>query len=625
MSLHAQDFEDVLEAYASLLGEEDLSHLYDELLDLWEHPINLNLCNDEEIQALFMLSLHEKEALIDYLQRYRPLDAVAELLLVKGWTPYTLQKVRDFVCLTAIEKEWNAKSKSPYPGRWQVKQKFNRRFGETVGDSSYVGSLLSQAYQLSYQHSARCRFGFCFDKDEGEKWGDHQAAYVEICDRKSLQQLIIGDYRMHFGQGLVVSSSGLFGGKSHAGHSLLSQNKTFRAQTSGAESGYFRGLASIWKLSDKSSLAICGALQNIDTNLQDSSFSAIKTDGLHRKEKDLEKKRNVQRMTVGLRQSYRYDHFQWAINAFYYHFDREWQADEQAYKLYYFQGKDGANFSADWRWRIGDCFWGGEWAFDHQGHWAAICHLNAKLHNQIKLSLSLRHFQKEYQAPFAMTFSEKTTVCNEEGLYIAGDFQLQKNCHIRCYVDCYRFPWLRHGVNAPSYGWDSQIDGDWQLNDVFCIKWRYKEKHQQENVVADLAPIGVRPVQATLTRSARGQVIMDAETLRFKSSLQWTQCEQKTAFCLAQEIYYQWTEKPLSINLQHAIFDGDKGLSSYLYSSELSGGMPFVNLSGKGQLVSGLIKYRYSEHIQCHIRARVQAYKTKSALTNIGMLLTFKF
>ncbi|MBO5818155.1 MAG: hypothetical protein J6R21_00475, partial [Bacteroidales bacterium] len=171
-NLLAQDFESYLEDYAEILGEDDLSHLYDELLFLWENPIDLNHCKEEDIQELFMLTPQEKEALLDYLRRYRPLDAVAELLLVKGWTALSLQKVRAFVCVSEMNKPEEYRNRSS-TGVWQVKQKLNYRIGEGVRDSAYRGSILSHSYQLSYRQHQHLRAAFCFDKDEGEVWGDH--------------------------------------------------------------------------------------------------------------------------------------------------------------------------------------------------------------------------------------------------------------------------------------------------------------------------------------------------------------------------------------------------------------------------------------------------------------------
>lgn len=621
--LYAQDFEAYLEDYAELLGQEDLNHLYDELLAIWENPIDLNHCSEEDIHALPMLTLYEKEALVEYLLRYRPLDALSELLMVRGWTPYSLQKVRDFVCLTDMEAKKPKDKQTWKSGKWQVKQKLNFRMGAELADCDYVGSMASHAYQLSYQQRD-WQFGFCLDKDEGERWGDHGGGYLEIKDLPYVRQVVVGDYRIHFGQGLTVSS-GLFGGKSQAATSLLSQTQSFRPQRSCAESGYFRGAAAVVDFSEKASLAFCIDWQKIDTNLEDSVFRSIKTDGLHREDKDLAKKDNVQRLCLGLRQQFRHEQFQWALNAFYYHFDHAWHAEWQAYNHYYFRGKSAANFSADWRWRIGNVFWGGECAFDHLGHWAAICHLNIKPHSDIALFLSLRRFQAAYQAPFAATFSEKSQVCNEEAVFLSGHFVLLKNCVVSCYVDAYRFPWLRYGVNAPSLGWDSQLDIDWQASASVRVTWRYKEKRQEKNVLAEASPVGVRPIQGQVTRSGRAQIVMSLDKLRLKTSLQGASCAEKKAYCLSQEIRYQVDDGPFSLSLQQALFDGDQGLSSYLYSNDLAGSMPFVNLSGKGQFTSVMMKYRCSQHCQWQVRAKLQAQRDKAALTSIGMLLTFKF
>lgn len=627
-NLLAQDFESYLEDYAEVLGEDDLSHLYDELLFLWENPIDLNHCKEEDLQELFMLTPQEKEALLDYLRRYRPLDAVAELLLVKGWTALSLQKVRAFVCVSEADKAED-RHHTPNIGAWQVKQKLNYRIGEGVRDSAYRGSILSHSYQLSYRQHQHLRAAFCFDKDEGEVWGDHSGGYVEIGKYKALQQLILGDYRAYFGQGLVFSGA-LFGGKSHAGTSLLNRNKVFRAQNSYAESNYLRGIAALVDApalpsAKKASVAISAAWQRIDCNLKDSVFSSIKTDGMHAYEKDMNKRKNVWQLTSALRYESMHEQFQWALNGLFYHFSHAWMPEWQAYNSYYFRGKVGANFSVDWRWRWKQCFLGGEYALDHNGQKAFIMHLNAKPHGDVNLFASLRRFQRAYQAPFAMTFSEKSMVSNEEGLFLSADFRMLRHCIVRCYVDAYRFPWLRYGVSAPSVGWDAQIESEWTLNKMFSIKWRHKTKQLQKNVAADLSGVGVRPLQTLCTQSGRVQLMMTSEEFRIQSSLLYATSEKKRACCFSQELRYQQRNSRLSCFLQHAVFDGNHGLSTYLYSNDLAGGMPFVNLSGKGQMTSLMLKYQCSKFCQWQLRVRHQAYHEKNALTSLGMLLTFKF
>ncbi len=631
--LYAQDlgnslqFDEFLSSYLEEFDEENISYIYDEMLELWNRPLDLNICSDDDIQALPMLDLHEKEALTEYLRRYRPLESVSELLLVFGWTPMTLKKVRPFFCVGKVEA-------SPQPnlgrelhyGKWQLRQKADIRLGAAVVDSSYRGSRLAHAYQLVFDGGRHLQWGLCFDKDEGETWGDHKGGFLELKDIKALRQLIVGDFRVSFGQGLVLSS-GLFGGKSTATQTLLTNTRIFRPQRSWAESGYFRGLATQVELvrntKASTTLAAFCSLQAIDTNLKEGYFTSLKTDGLHRTDKDQAKHGNVQRRVCGLRLQQRYGLWQWAVNGLYYQFNYPWQPQWQAYNHFYFRGRCGGNVSTDWRCRMGLWFWGGELAFDHHGQRAAIMHLNGKAGADMNLFISLRSFQKSYQAPFAATFSAKSAVSNEEGVFLAADCRLLPQCNIRCYVDCYRFPWLRNGVNAPSTGWDSQIEADWAVNRQFSVKLRYKEKQQLKNAKTALA--GVRPVQQQLTRSVKCQLLMEEEPWSFKSQVLWMGSGRAASWCLAQEAAARCPGLPLRGSLLFALFDGDKGLNHYLYSTELAGGMPFANLSGQGQYLCLVLAGNPSSHSHLQVRAKSTFKEGQSSLWRLGCVLTFKF
>ena len=631
--LRTQDFESFIEDYGELYGDEQLSDWYDELLEYWEQPLNLNTIDEESIRALPMLNLYEKESLIAYLQRYRPLHAVSELLLVKGWTPLTLQKVRSFVYV-GDEMEQVSEQDKPHSlsfGRWQVKQKNNLRLGKIDGDSAYLGPRLSNAYQLSFQSKPQWQMGLSIDKDEGEAWMDHVGVHFEHKGNKCLQHLLLGDYRVNFGQGLLISS-GAFGGKSQALQQWLSGNLTFKVHKSCAESGFYRGAAAKLQVFPQASLAVFASFQKIDVNLKDSVFTSLKTDGLHRTEKEAAKRKNADRWVGGLRFQSRHGQFQWAANALHYRFGAEWQPEWQAYNQFYFRGLQGGNFSLDWRWRLGDWFCGGESAIDHQGHWAAIGHLSGRLNQDVQLSLSLRKFQPKYQAPFASAFSEKSGVNNEEGIFLAGIFRLMKGCDFRCFVDVYRFEWLRYGVNAPSNGWNAQLEADWRPNDTFSFGIRYKEKFQSENLPAAEAAPGVRELQDGIERQAKVQMVLEQASWRFKTSVQIAKRRflgnsngRKQSFCFAQDLAYKPEKEPIGISLQYALFDSDQGMAAYLYTPDLAGSMPFSSFYGKGQGVNLLVNYRHSQWLQIHLRAKSVLYQGESARTSIGSVLTFKF
>ncbi len=621
-----EDFETFLNDYGEVLGEKDLTYLYDELLELWEHPLNLNSADEESVHSLPSLSPHEKESLIEYLQRYKPLHSISELLLVEGWTPFTLQKIRPFVYIgeSSKKEEIKNKTRSMTYGKWQVRQKCTTRLGPIDGDSAFLGSRFTSTYQLSYNSQPQLQWGINMEKDEGENGLDHTGLYIVLNDINALKQLIIGDYRVHFGQGLILSS-GFFGGKNQTCQSLLSNTKSFSAHRSCAESGFHRGMAMQLQVTTKIRLSFFAAGQNVDSNRKDSIFTSLKTDGLHKTSKERDKRHNLRQWTSGIRFQQTQGHFQWALNALYYRFGTEWQPEWKAYNQFHFRGKQGANFSADWRWKRGNWFWGGEWAFDPNGHWAGICHLNGKIHPDIDLLLSLRRFQAKYQAPFANTFCEKSDVCNEEGFFMAGIFRLFPHCDIHCYADIYRFPWLRYGVNAPSAGWDAQAETVWHPTKAFSIKLRHKEKMRSQNILASESPKGVRPIKGDVTQSTHLQIGIQDRCFRFKTSLQISQCEQKKSVCFSQDALYQFADCPLSLYGQYALFDNNQGMSAYLYTYDLVGNMPFSNFNRKGQMFNFLIKYHPSKRIQIHARSKTILYQDERPNANIGCVLTFKF
>ncbi|MCD8267432.1 MAG: hypothetical protein LUD46_02510 [Parabacteroides sp.] len=108
---------------------------------------------------------------------------------------------------------------------------------------------------------------------------------------KWLKTLAIGDYKMSFGQGLVVSNE-FSPGRSSMVVQAERRISGFHRHFSTNEHDYFRGIASTLslKLLD---ISLFYSYRKLDGGVNNYEVSLFKTDGLHRLERDREKRHTV--------------------------------------------------------------------------------------------------------------------------------------------------------------------------------------------------------------------------------------------------------------------------------------------------------------------------------------------
>lgn len=114
---------------------------------------------------------------------------------------------------------------------------------------------------------------------------------------KWLKSLAIGDYKISFGQGLVISND-----FSPSRNALVSQAERrtngFRRHFSTNENDFFQGAAATvnWKNLD---ISLFYSYRKLDGSVDSTIVTSFKTDGLHRLVRDREKMRKVAMQTYG--------------------------------------------------------------------------------------------------------------------------------------------------------------------------------------------------------------------------------------------------------------------------------------------------------------------------------------
>lgn len=561
--------------------EIDFTSFYEDMIYYSENPINLNKTTKEELEKLQFLSDIQVDNILHYLYRYAPLNTIYEMQLIDGLDMTDIRMLLPFVMLGeagARKETLRLKDVFKY-GKNELYLRLDRgletkegyRFipeeeqqAEEKNARKYVGDPFYNHIKYRFRYRDRIAFGVTAEKDAGEQfWGDHNkgydfySAHVELKNFGKLKTLVLGDYRANFGQGLVLRTDFSMGKSSYV-MQVNPRSSGLKKYTSTDEYNFFRGAGATVSLGN---LDITGFYSNklIDGDTIGGQFASVKIDGLHRTINDLNRKRNVSQQVIGGNVTYTYSWLQVGATALYNSFDHSLEPRPANYNKFYFRGKEQTVGSVNYRVRAGKLNIFGETALsDREGAWATINGLNFSPISRVGLVALHRYFSKEYDTFFATTFSESSRVNNETGFYIGTEVRPIKYWKVSAYIDSYRFPWMKFGIDEPSIGKDYLVQVDYAPKRNVNMYWRFKfeEKMRNYSDTVTTMPL-VLPQQKW---AARYLLNYSFGRFSFKNQLDVNSFYDEVnpvsyGYSALQDVSYEFVRVPLRIDLRFYIFD----------------------------------------------------------------------
>jgi hypothetical protein len=482
-------------------NETDFSLLLEDREYWLQHPLNLNTATADQLAQLYILNDFQIAAILENRKRGCFLS-IYELLYIPGMRDKDVILLKPFVvCEPPPENKESIKSLRNSIDH-QILLRYQRVTEQQEGylpppDSEpgkphYLGS--PDKLYLRYRLDAKdvLKAGILMEKDQGEefftgsnRYGfDFYSAFLSFSPAKSfLRQLIIGDYHVRLGQGLILWSSGAFG-KSAGLNNLVRSGLVMKGNLSTDENCFFRGAAVTVGRGDLF-LTCFVSSKHIDASpaddtLQADAFSTIATSGLHNTPAELVKEDYLKEQAAGVSLRYNRNRLNLGINGFCQRYDKYCTGQDRLYENFYFAGKDYCAASFDYRYLAKRMQLFGEAAFSYQ----SVALLNGALfylHPGVSLALLHRYYDKSYYSSWSDAFREGTKVNNEEGYY-AGIETVFGNNRWSFYADIFSFPWLRYRVNVPSQGYE--ISSAWDSN-IGPLQFFFRYKREEKPVNRD--------------------------------------------------------------------------------------------------------------------------------------------
>jgi hypothetical protein len=603
-----------------LENEEQMESLYADLSYLAEHPMDLNTATADMFKRLPFLSDVQIEAILAYRKRYGSMATIYELKNLEELDRSTIELFIPFVYAGEVSsrrpvtfRNLQKYGKSEFVVRYdpllQEKQGYKPQpdsILQQYPNRKYLGEPFYHSLRYSYTFDERVQAGLVAEKDAGEpfwkrthKGYDYYSVHLLLRDMGWLKTLAVGDYKVSFGQGLVVSHDFMPGRNAFLTQAERRTNG-FRRHYSTNETDFFRGAASTvrWKDWEASLFYSC---RRLDASADSLRITSFKTDGLHRVENDRSKMHTAGTQTYGGNVRYATPQVAIGLTAMRYDYGNLYVDPEPApYNRFYFRGTQNVNVGLDYLFKIKSLKLFGETAVSANGGRATLNAFQWTPASYVSGLILYRSYARDYQAYYANAFAQNSTVQNEEGLYMGVQLTPAPRWKCAGYVDFFRFPWMKYNVDAPSSGIEYMGQADYSIRNAWSMYLRYRYRQRERNHVSGtlpetpLMPYAQHRVRWQMTSSPLTGLVLRtaADVSLYREALQ----QESFGWMISQSAGWKSVRIPLQADVYLACFDTDdynSRLSSYEKKLLYVYNTPF--LYGQGMRLSSVVRYHLTE------------------------------
>jgi hypothetical protein len=638
------DIERFVEELFAIQDEDiDYEDLYENLLLLYTHPLNINTATEEELRSLYLLSQRQLESLRTYIQRNGPLVSVYELQAVPDFDLKVIYRLMPFVVVKPpMEGAFSSALKNFYKDGnnlflWRYERTLQEKRGYSpipegsASTTRYLGSPDKLYARFRSVKAGDYSFGFTLEKDQGEQitWdpstrrylADFQSFHFQLQNRGRLKNLVLGDFMMQTGQHLVLGPGFAIGKGAETVQTIRRSHLGIRPYTSVLESGFMRGVAATlqaghWQLTPFiSHQRVDGVLALADSGTVVTSFPVS---GFHRTPSELRSRRTVWQTTGGANLHFRSPDkkMHLGLNGVHTLYDIPMQRRPNLYNGFEFNGANNTTLGAygSYTWENINFF--GEAARSSSGGTAMLGGMLASLSAHIDLSILARHYERDFHTFYGNAFGETTRNINERGVYWGLKYSPSRKWVVTGYFDKFAFPWMRARIYAPSSGHEYLSRISYLPNRKTRLFFQIREKvRDQNNATAEgqlFQPDPGRkrnyiaqadyPVEGGLEFSTRVQ----ASDYRFGTSF-------TRGFAIMQD--FSWRLQRFKFSGRFAMFDTeDFDNRQYAYEADILYAFSIPAYNGQGIRSMLLVQYKAGSNVTFWLRYANTRYTDRNII-----------
>lgn len=571
---------------------EDENDFVEELSEFYENQekININDLPPEIAFSILKMSDYQYYQLQKYIAEKGFLVTIYELASVEGFTVEYVQQIENYILATAVDKERKLSFKSLFK---RPKQKLLIRYSQILEkkagydkhrNTHYVGTPQQYAFRYNFTASEYITLGFAGKKNAGEAFfKDSQkqgfgfySFHLQVKKIGILQSLIAGDYRLHFGQGLIMGNGFINSGSGE----IRKTGTVQRPVTAMSQSNFLRGIA-LQLGNYKYSGSIFFGHRFFDGNVVEvepdifAFEGALYNTGLHRTETELKKRNALFNRMYGAHFHANLKTFKIGAQVTRTEFSLPVLPSTRPYQYFDFSGKGLCNGSVDYQVLIKHHILFGEFAASSTKGYGLLQGAIFKLDSRAKLSALFRHFSKNFAALDGKPYAKNSKLNNETGLLLTTEVVVSNKVNMVALLDMYQFRWLKYLIDKPISHLDASLRFDISIAKNCALLVRYNYKTQVKNFREEYPYNQILEVKQHRLRVIFSYGFLNF--LQFKSEISGvlnnnTHKKENLFGLLAyQDVGVNIAKTGLDLKLRFALFDTDTyDERLYAYENDLS-------------------------------------------------------
>ena len=613
------EFTTLLDAiYSQQVAGIDYEALCENLWEFYQHPIALNRASREDLGLLCILTDSQLDHFFEHLEKNGALCSIYELQAIPGFDLNTIYQLLPFVQVPETYPKYTsglAKLGSPSQQNSYWLSRYERTLENKLGYQlnkkgyiPYAGSPDKIVIHCRYRHPQGWGLGMRGRKYQGEaftldpataRYGfDVWAAYFLLVKKRLLKALILGDYQVGYGQGLVVNAGFSVNKSSEAIPGIRTNNLGIKPHTALSAYG-LRGVAATvqWGSAELTAYYACTNLDGTvrkDDSPEHMYVERVQRDGFHRTKTEIARKGQVNEQVIGISLvgRARANKAELGINALHTHYAIPIQPKPTPGNSHSFTGRDNTNLGFFYRYLWQNLHFFGEGAICASGAKATVLGVLASLSAKVDAFLLLRHYDPAFYSPHGNAFRENSSGnSNEQGIYLGLRLRPLQKLTFNAYYDYFNFPAPTANRPKPSAGYDWLAKATYQFGKPTLLLLQCKGKRKvrkvpqpkskKDTLQGDTPSVAIGKqykCKAQLRHAMRNKMELNSEgqwsQYRWRGKITW-------GYALRQSVTYQ--KGRFSITGQVAWFDTDSKNSFGFYEKDvLYGRAPPTSFDKKG-------------------------------------------
>jgi hypothetical protein len=626
--LQEQDFSRVVDELVSL-QEDDASYedLYENLIQLMAHPIDLNTATRDDIQRLHLLSVTQVDEFMRYRNENGKLISLHELQTIPGFDLATIQNLLPFVTLIDPQQRLNTsflqrafqKDNTYLITRVERTLETRKGFSNTEDpEKKFRGSEDKLYFRFRNSRPGDFSFGFTAEKDAGEQlqWHPSKSYYgmdffsyhAQLMNKGKIKNLVLGDFQCQAGQGLILGNAFGLGKGAETITTTRRNNLGTLPYTSANENGFFRGISTTVQLNKKFSVTgFYSSLLRDGTVSRDSSgqqfLSSFQNSGLHRSADESSGRKKITEKNWGGVLNYQVRNMEAGLIVHHITFIAPVTKEYNVYNRFSFNGRENTNLGGYLNYHVSNFNFFSEVARSVSAGKAMVAGMMASLHPNFDMAVVYRKFDRNFYSFYGNPFSENTSPQNETAFYWGWKYRWNRKYSTSGYVDQFKFPWLSFRRYAPSHGYEWLLRFNYQPDrkTLMFIQAREELKPRNQSDELNLYTIArgrKRNFWVAIHYSA-------GEHIKLKSRIQYStfsiHSRHSEGLTLLQDITL--SAGKLQLTARHALFDTDDfDNRQYVYENDVWLAFSLPAYEGRGTRNYILLEYKVSKKISLWLR-----------------------